>query len=144
MKQVTWLLTIAVFTLTGPSRSGHGEEQKPEPRKVQELMRRKLENSQKVLEGVALNDFKLIDKHAEELLQISKAAEWKVRQTPEYELFSDEFRRKADGLIKNAREKNPDGAALKYVELTLTCVRCHQYVRDAGRVRLDDAPAKAR
>ena len=107
-------------------------------------MRRKLENSQKVLEGVALNDFTLIGKHAEELLQISKAAEWKARKTPEYELFSDDFRRTADGLVKMAKEKNQDGAALKYLELTLTCVRCHQYVRDVGWVRQDQAPVETR
>jgi hypothetical protein len=99
-----------------------------EPR--DKLMQRKLTNSQKVLEGIALSDFQMIEKHAEELLQISKEASWKVLNTPAYQLHSNDFRRQAEALIKNSREKNLDAAALTYVEMTLTCVKCHKHVRE--------------
>ena len=42
-------------------------------------------------------------------------------------------RRIADDLVKKATEKNLDGAALAYVEMTLTCVKCHKHVREARK-----------
>jgi hypothetical protein len=100
-------------------------------------MHRKLNNAQKVLEGVAMKDFDKISAGAEELIAISKEAEWKVLKTPRYELLSDEFRRNAEALVKNAKEKNLDAAALSYVDMTLACVKCHKHVREVRMVRLD-------
>jgi hypothetical protein len=124
---------------------GHSEEPQKEPKKLNdaitkelsELMKRKLENSQKVLEGIAINDFDKISKHAEELIAISKQAEWKVLKTADYDLYSNDFRRNAGDLIQKARDKNLDGAALAYVDMTLTCVKCHKYVRENRRAQLD-------
>src|SRR5207248_6303766 len=82
----------------------HGRAAPPD--KVQELMRRKLTQSQKVLEGIAVQDFDLIAKHAEGLLIISKQAEWKVLKTPLYEVYSNEFRRNAEELIENRSEEH--------------------------------------
>lgn len=110
-------------------RSLADEPKKDEAR--QALMQRKLKESQKALEGLALNDFKKISTSADELIEISKAAEWKVLKDPQYEVFSTEFRRRAEQMGKAARDKNLDGATLAYVEVTMTCVRCHQHVRKA-------------
>ena len=101
------------------------------------LMTKKLESSQKVLEGLAINDFDKIGKNADELIRISKAAEWRVLKTPQYEVHSNEFRRTAETLAKMADGKNLDGAALAYVELTLTCVKCHKHVREVRMARGD-------
>jgi hypothetical protein len=132
------LLVAALLGLAAlPLLRGHGDEPKKDKDRVGDLMRRKLENSQKVLEGLALNDFDKIAHHADELLTISKEAEWKVIKTPQYEIHSNDFRRTADSLIKDAKDKNLDGAALNYVELTLTCVRCHKHVRETRRTSLD-------
>jgi hypothetical protein len=100
-------------------------------------MLKKLQNSQQVLDGLALGDFDKIGKHAEELIRISKAAEFKVLKTPQYEIYSNDFRRNADTLVNMAKGKNLDGAALAYVELTLTCVKCHKHVREVRMARLD-------
>jgi hypothetical protein len=132
MKKMT--LVVMVLAVGTMALNGHGRE----PNKVSELMQRKLERSQKVLEGVATNDFDKIAKNAEELIAISKAVEWRVIKTPKYELYSNEFQRAADNLVKNAKDKNLDAAALSYVELTLDCVKCHKYVREVRMVRLDD------
>jgi hypothetical protein len=34
-------------------------------------------------------------------------------------------------LIRQADKENLDGAALAYVQLTLSCVNCHKVVRDS-------------
>jgi hypothetical protein len=141
MRRVTIVLTGLFLTIGFPSLCGFGEEPKKPaddpPKKVSDLMRKKLENSQKVLEGIAVNDFKLISKHSDELIDLSKQVEWKVLKTPQYEIHSNEFRRSAETLIKNAKDKNLDAAALTYVEMTLTCVRCHKYVREERMTRLE-------
>jgi hypothetical protein len=138
-------LSLAVALCSVTLLSGHGDKPRPdapkdsrkEDPKLAELMQGKLKHSQKVLEGLALADYDEIAKNAEELISISKQAEWKVIKTPQYEMRSNEFRRTADELIKNAEAKNLDAAALSYVELTMTCVKCHKYVRGVRQVRRD-------
>ena len=133
MKRTPFLLTAVGLLLGVPVLKGDDADSN----KVQELMKRKLTQSQKVLEGIALNDFDMIAKHAEELQVISKQAEWKVLKTPLYVMYSNDFRGIAEELVKNAKKKNIDAAALPYVELTLTCVKCHKHVREKRMVRLD-------
>jgi hypothetical protein len=129
------MAAVAVgITVSLPVASSQAAEPKKE---VNALMQRKLHQSQKVLEGIAINDFEKIANGAEELIEISKAAEWKVLKDPQYELFSNEFRRRADQVVKSAKEKNLDSATLGYLELTLTCVRCHKHVREQRRTGLD-------
>jgi hypothetical protein len=106
------------------------KSQGQESPKVAELMRKKLGHAQKVLEGIALNKFDEIGRSAEELILISKAAEWSVVKTPQYEIHSNSFRRAAESLVEKAKDKNVDGVALAYVDLTLSCVKCHKHVRD--------------
>ena len=128
------MLAVASLALLAalPALSGHGAGQT----KLNALMRRKLDNAQKVLAGVATNDFKAVRKHGEELIDISKEAEFKVLRTPRYELLAEDFRRNAEALIKNAKAENLDAAALSYVDLTLTCVKCHKHVREERMTRL--------
>jgi hypothetical protein len=133
MSKMTYVLTVALLLAGVPTISGHADD----PKAVKALMIKKLENSQKVLEGLALGDFDKIAKHADELIQISKAAEFRVHKTPQYELYSNDFRRNAETLVLMAKAKNTDGAALAYVEMTLSCVKCHKHVREVRMTRLD-------
>ncbi len=137
MKRVTSLLLVAALAAGMPVLAGHGGE--PPKAKIGELMRKKLAQSQKVLEGIALSDFDKITQHADELIIISNETEFKVLKTPKYELYTDEFRRNAEEMVKKAKEKNIDGATLAYMELTLTCVKCHKHTREV-RTTLRDRP----
>jgi hypothetical protein len=101
-------------------------------------MKRKLEAAQKILEGLALANFDSIVTNAETLIFISRQASFRVLPTPEYELHSNEFRRIAGELANKAREKNLDGATLQYMDLTLTCVKCHKHVRDRRGAHLEN------
>ena len=141
MKRAFCIVTIFLLFMGMPGPSGRGDDSDKQdakgPKRVSELMRKKLENSQKVLEGLATVDYKAIAKHADELIDLSTQVEWRVRTTPQYEIHSNEFRRNCENLVKASKDKNVDAAALAYVELTLTCVRCHKYVREERMVRLD-------
>lgn len=133
MRKFGYFMVGVVLLAALPIVSGHDDQPKPGQRTVSKLMRAKLEHAQKVLEGVTLNDFKMVRDHAEELILISKEAEWKTLKTEQYELYSNEFRRNADALITMSKDKNSDGAALAYVDLTLTCIKCHKHVREVRR-----------
>ncbi len=128
MRRIPFVLVVLLLLLGVPTLSGHGGEPKTGD-KVHDLMQRKLVASQKALEGIAVNDFDKVGRQADELIAVSKEVEWRVMKTPEYELYSNDFRRAADGLSSAAKDKNMDAAALAYVDLTLTCVKCHKHVR---------------
>jgi hypothetical protein len=136
MKRASYILTLLMLLAGIPALSGHGAE----PRKVDEIMKQKLKHAQKVLEGVAIKDFKKINQSAEELLLLAKEEEWKVLRTPAYENYSNEFLRNTQALMKNAKDENLDACALSYVELTLTCVKCHKHVREVRMGRLPTPP----
>ena len=118
-----------------------GSAQKPD--KVSVFMRAKLLNSQKIIEGLATEDFDLIAKNAQQMSLLSLAEDWQVLETPEYNQHSMEFRRIADALTDAAKKKNLDGAALHYVDVTLKCVNCHKYVRKVKTAQLERASDKA-
>ena len=106
--------------------------------RLQQLMINKLTNAQKLLEGIAMGQFDKIEKHANELIQISKTAEWLANKKPRYEQFSNEFARAAETIITKAKAKNIDGVTLAYFDLTMSCVRCHQHMREVRDARLSD------
>jgi hypothetical protein len=134
MKKIPFVLTALGLLLGSMALHGHAADREKE---VEVLMKKKLAESQKLLAGIALADFDSVAKHAKELLDISKKAEWKVLDTPLYAMYSNQFQNNVEDLIKNAKKKNIDAAALSYVEVTLTCVKCHKHVREKRMVRLD-------
>jgi hypothetical protein len=139
MRQLKHLLAALVLAAFVFTLGGQGDEPKPEKdkEKVSDLMHQKLKAWQNILEGITTNDFRKIGDNAEDLIALSKEAERKVLNTTSYELHSNDFRRTAETLVKDARDKNLDAAALTYVELTLNCVKCHKYVRETRMTRLD-------
>lgn len=98
------------------------------------LMRAKLASSQKVLEGLLAEDFTLIAHGAREMKKISEAAEWPRARDPVYEHHSAEFRRLCAKLESLANKTNHEGASFTYMQMTMTCINCHNYVRDALRI----------
>ncbi len=139
-----WTLLGALLAMSPPSAGSmavsriqaQAKRGAPVANDVHAIMKKKLSHTQKALEGIALNNFETIQSSAEELIALSKQAEWMIIRTPEYELQTGSFRRSAQDLVKAANNKNVDGAALAYVELTLSCVKCHKYVRDTRRTQL--------
>jgi len=109
----------------------------------QQLMIEKLQHAQKLLEGIALAKYDKIERHAEELIRISKTAEWLAHKAPRYEKFSNDFQRSAEEIIKKAKAKNMDGVTLAYFDLTNSCVRCHQHIREVRDARLPGGSQEA-
>ena len=109
---------------------GFAEEPSLKPDAVAVFMRAKLAHSSEVLEGLALEDFDMIGRGAQELSLASQASSWQVLQTEDYARQSAEFRRSCDTLRTAAKARNLDGAALAWMDVTMKCIQCHKYVRD--------------
>lgn len=130
MKRVGWVLiagvlAVGAFTLM-PAGAVPNEG-------VRKFMRPKLDHAQRVLEGLALEDSKMIGDNAKALLKLSEAAEWQVLPGPEYVQYSSDFQRICNQLIEAANHQNVDAATLAYVQLTMNCVNCHKHVRKVQR-----------
>ena len=67
------------------------------------------------------------------LRALSEESGWFVMMTPEYTERSTAFRRSVMEIENSAKEKNLDRAALGYVDMTLQCIRCHQFLRGTAR-----------
>jgi hypothetical protein len=76
-----------------------------------------------------LEDFRLVTKGATELKAASSAAEFNAIKDGHYNAYATKFRRTTEKMERAAREKNLDGATLAYLDMTLSCVECHKYVR---------------
>ena len=124
------IVVAAIIALPGTSPA-----QPPKVDDVGGFMRMKLVHSQHVLEGLAVENFDVIARGANALALASQASSWQVLQTEEYALHSAEFRRSCESLEAAARNKNLDGAALAWMEVTMKCIQCHKYVRAADRQR---------
>lgn len=106
-----------------------GTAQDRKSRATKEFMREKLEHSQKVLEGLALENYDLIIARSQKLSAMSQDASWQIFDNPDYAQQSAEFRKNVDALTRAAERKNLDAATLAYLRVTMSCVDCHKLVR---------------
>ena len=94
-----------------------------------DLMQKKLEFSQNILEGLALEDFEKITNNAKAMNGLTQIEAFFVADTADYRAQLKIFRFANDELVRLADEESIDGAALAYMQQTLSCVNCHKYLR---------------
>ncbi len=131
-KLLSLLLALAAVLLVWRSTRSVAQDA-PNTR---EVMKIKLAYAQHLLEGVTTENAEIVVANAQKLSALSKSAGWRARETPEYELFSAEFRRHADAVARAAKDNKMDAASLAYFQMTMSCINCHRYMRDHRRVSL--------
>ena len=97
---------------------------------VQVLMRDKLTHMQKLLDGLVTDDFEAIAEQAELLRIVGKAASWQAIDTADYKTHSRRYTRLTRNLELAAVDGNRDAALLQYLQLNISCVDCHHYIRE--------------
>ncbi len=138
-KGMSWMLAGGLV-LWFAALAGQGQ---PEPRiNTKDVMKFKLYYAQRVLEGITMENFDLINTNAQKLASLSQAADWQVRQTPEYQKFTMDYSRHAKALSKAAQGRNVDAATVAYFQLTVSCVNCHRYLRGAGTAENESTSPK--
>lgn len=122
-------LIAALVLLLGLGAWSAGFAQSKRERLAKEFMRDKLALSQQILEGLALEDYDLMIAKGTKLSAMTKDANWRLFENPDYDEQSATFRKQVDALVGAAKKKNLDAAMLAYVRLTISCVDCHKSVR---------------
>jgi hypothetical protein len=136
------LLLISAVGLSQGQRAGgagNAQDQKPlrELTSNQALMRDKLVEMNRVLEGLTLDKFDQVADAGDRLWMISKATGWHISDpTPRYQLLAKNFQETAGDLQRHAKERNAEAATLDLVRLNIMCAQCHQHMREnAARSR---------
>ena len=144
--RITILTLVTMILIASSSSSGEKptDKEKGAPTRGSKLMVEKLKNAQTLLEGLATNDFEKITASTSELIRISKEAEFfSAHKTPMYEVHTNNFRRAAETIMQKAKDKNLEGATLAYVDMTVTCIRCHQHTREIRNTSLPLPPNRS-
>ncbi|MFM7039129.1 MAG: hypothetical protein ACKO2L_15565 [Planctomycetaceae bacterium] len=117
------------LAVTAVQNGGRGDEQ-DEPRKgLSKFMRQKLEASSTVLEGLCTEDLELVTKGSKVLLQMSHEERWRVSAEMFYRRYSNEFSAAVEELLKESEDEDMDGTSLAWVNVTMKCLKCHEWVR---------------
>ncbi len=122
------LLSLAAAAVAIPCFSVatvHGKD----PQSLSTFMRKKLEASSLILEGITTEDATLINDGADVLLEMSRAELWNVITDEDYREFNRDFRSSVRKLKDAAGKENFDNATLQWLDSVKSCVECHKYVR---------------
>ena len=132
LKKMPWMLAalapLGVLLLTAAAQ----QQDEPRPPSRAAFMRTKLMHAQKVLEGIAVENFDQVAKSSQAISLLTLEEQWNVLTTETYLRQSREFRDAADSLTEAAKARNVDAASLAYVDMTLSCVKCHKQLRAKG------------
>lgn len=96
---------------------------------TQEIMRRKLEHAEHLLQALVFAEFEEIEKYGTELDRLAELQMWFVLPTPEYAEFSQKFRKAAQAAALGGKSGNLEAAAEAYGSMIRECVGCHEYMR---------------
>ncbi len=132
MKKALAALAALLVTLVAASACGSGEpDKKADEDKASVWMKKKLEFSQNILAGLTRSDFTAVHDNAEAMGYLGHLEKWVRADVPGYKQQMSYFEFANKELIREAKEKNLEGATLAYNQLTVSCVQCHKVVRGA-------------
>jgi hypothetical protein len=105
--------------------------------RMKQVMRTKLDHSQRILEAVVTSNWQLLDRESREMALVVRDPAWSYLAMPEYVRHSEAFLRATDDLIEAARLRDLESASLGLISLTTSCVSCHRYL---ARARIATTP----
>jgi hypothetical protein len=136
---VASVICIGVAALVGQAKQREAETSSAEAA----LMRAKLASSQKMVEGLMVQDLSLVRAGALELEKICQATEWHANEDQVYAHYRAELQRTAKKLAKLAQNEDLDGATYTYMHSITTCMSCHAYCRDVLHVARSEPNLKS-
>jgi hypothetical protein len=109
--------------------TGNADKDEPE-RILSRFMRQKLQASTLILEGLCTEDLERIQQGTETLLKMSNEEKWRVSNDVMYRRYSREFVSAVEELKKEAEDGDMDGTSMSWVNVTMKCLKCHEWVRN--------------
>lgn len=123
------LLTVLVLLVVCPVTywAVAGQDAKPAE---SVWMKKKLDYSKDILEGITTENFETVQRAATAMQRLSELEGFVRRKdTKAYRAQLAVFEFANEELLRHAEDKNIDGAALAFTQLTLSCVNCHKQLR---------------
>lgn len=99
--------------------------------RLKQVMRSKLEHSQRVMEAVVTSNWELLDRESRDLALVVREPAWQELTMPEFVRQSEAFVRATSDLTEAARLRDLDRASLGFISLSTSCVNCHRYLARA-------------
>jgi hypothetical protein len=99
--------------------------------RMKQVMRSKLDHSQRILEAVVTSNWQLLDRESREMRLVVRDPVWPSLTMPEYVRHSEAFLRATDDLTAAATLRDLESASLGFISLTTSCVSCHRYLARA-------------
>jgi len=140
MPRSEWLMALLFLTIALVFAAPGASDPPPPKRTTHQMMREKLSLAQQLLQAVAIEDFATIERNSNALAQLTKEAAWMAYRTDSYREESVEFERSAYQLAAAAREGKHSETTLGFLGVTLSCVRCHRYLREADEIHSREIP----
>jgi len=125
-----WRRFAAAVLVAGVTTVGVFAQDPPEEKPTSFWMQKKLEYSERILSGLATEDFEAIRKNASAMQNLNRIEGFvRRRNAKDYRTQLQIFEYANGELIRSANQKNVEGAALAFTQLTLSCVNCHKVIR---------------
>jgi hypothetical protein len=115
---------------TGQDDTGNADKDDEPERILSRFMRQKLQASTLILEGLCTEDLERIQQGTETLLKMSHEEQWRVSNDVMYRRYSREFVSAVEELKKEAEDGDMDGTSMSWVNVTMKCLKCHEWVRN--------------
>ncbi|WP_425616688.1 hypothetical protein NA78x_000341 [Anatilimnocola sp. NA78] len=94
-------------------------------------MKKKLDFSKNILEGIASGDCDKIAQNAQTMRSLSKIEAFMRGRNPGYRGQLISFEMSLDEIIRQANKDNIEGVTLGFNQLTVSCVQCHKQLRES-------------
>lgn len=117
---------LVIVAITGPTPWA----QAPAPA-IKQVMRAKLDHSQRILEAVVTSNWQLLDQESRQMGLVVRDPVWQSLVMPGFIRQSEAFLRATDELSEAAKARDLERASLGFVSLTTSCVNCHRYLARA-------------
>ena len=118
---------VVVLLLVG----GSGDTVSPQTVRLNQVMRNKLEHSQRIFEAVVTSNWSVLDKESRALGALTRDPAWSVLQFPEYGRYSAAFLQSTGELADAAKLRDLEAASLGFMSLSSSCISCHRYMTRA-------------
>ncbi len=118
-------------TAAPPAKNEGSARKKDEPEKaLAKFMRQKLHASNLILEGLCTEDLQMVSEGSQTLMKMSSEERWRVSNDIMYRRYSNEFVQSVEELQKEAEDNDMDGTSMAWVNVTMKCLKCHEWVRN--------------
>lgn len=135
-------VALASPTVADEEKEEKKADSKDDDRSLDKFMQLKLSASTRILEGLMTDDLEAVADNADKLLNMSKGERWRASNDMMYLQHSTQFRIAVDDLYKKAEKKSIDGASLAWVNVTMSCIKCHEWVRNVILADLEKQPLR--